>query len=374
MTRPAAFFLILLRLAIGWHFLVEGFQKIPSEQLTALGLPTNNKTFSSSGYFREAPGPLGATIRQVAGDPDSDALARLVLQPIPTGRDVAAYPPQLRVPSGLKADWEAYLKRFSSHYGLDEKQQKAAEAALDQAAAKVVALLTYVPSSDPAVRDADPHYATLTTEQTRTYVSGEVKRRMALGERVAEYQKKVDDLRDTTEHKLWLFGKDVEGARLRAAKGEVASLRAGLLADMDKETQAFKDNLDKLLTEDQKQSGSLPTVRERDLIGLIDLVTPWMLTGVGACLLLGLFSRLGAFVGLTFLLMTYLAVPAFPWLPAPPAAEGNYLFVNKNVIEMLALAALMFLPTGRWFGVDALLGFFGRLLFGRRTEPSASLS
>ena len=54
-------------------------------------------------------------------------------------------------------------------------------------------------------------------------------------------------------------------------------------------------------------------------------------------------------------MMTYLAVPAFPWLPSPPQTEGSYLFVNKNVIEMLALFALMCLPTGRWFGADGLL-------------------
>ncbi|MFO0881744.1 MAG: DoxX family protein [Gemmataceae bacterium] len=381
MTRPAAFFLILLRLAIGWHFLVEGFQKIPSEQLAALGLFTNNKNFSSAGYFREAPGPLGSVVRQVAGDADSDALARMTLQPVPGGRDLASYPPQLRVPAGLKADWEAYLQAFTRHYDLDEKQQKAGQAALEQTAARVVALLTYVPDADPEKRDKDPHYADYTTEQTRNYPSGEVKRRMTLGERIAEYQKKLDELRDVNDRKMWVFGKDVEGARLRAAKGELTAWRAGILADLDKETQAFKDVLDKQLTSAQKEVGPLPTgpardvkglLAQRDLIGLIDLATPWMLAGAGASLLLGLFTRLGAFVAMMFLLMTYLAVPAFPWLPAPPAAEGSYLFVNKNVIEMLALAALMFLPTGRWFGADAILSAFYRLLFGRRPAANAN--
>ena len=41
-----------------------------------------------------------------------------------------------------------------------------------------------------------------------------------------------------------------------------------------------------------------------------------------------------------FLVMTYLAVPAFPWLPVPPNNEGNYYYVNKNMIELLALLAL----------------------------------
>src|SRR5262245_28576711 len=167
MTRSAAFLLILLRLAIGWHFLVEGFQKIPSEQLSLFGLYVNHKPFSSAGYFREAPGPLGDTIRKYAGDPDAEALSRLTVQPVPDGRDPAAYAPKLRVPPGLKADWEAYLKAFAAHYELDGQQQKAADAALDQATAKVVALLTYVPDDEAAKREKDPHYNEFTSEQTR---------------------------------------------------------------------------------------------------------------------------------------------------------------------------------------------------------------
>ncbi len=356
MTRPAAIFLVLLRLAIGWHFLVEGFQKLPSEQLTAWGLPTNNKPFSSAGYFREASGPLGDLIRRFGGDPDEEALSRLEVQPIPPGEDPATAKPQLRVPRGLQKDWVNYLERFKAYYGLDQAQEARAGALLEQAEAKVVGYLTYAPDADAARREKDPHYEGYTSEQTLTYPSGEVKRRMTMGERVASYKAKLAELRDTTDRKLWLFGRDVEGAKLRAAKAEVASLRAGLLADLDKQTQAFKESLDKLLTPEQKRLGTPPApARGTTVVEWIDLVTPWALTAIGACLLAGLFSRLAALLAGLFLLMTYLAVPALPWLPAPPVVEGSYLFVNKNVIEMLALFALAFLPTGRWFGADGLL-------------------
>ena len=36
-------------------------------------------------------------------------------------------------------------------------------------------------------------------------------------------------------------------------------------------------------------------------------------------------------------------------------AEGHYLYVSKNLIEMIACLALVFIPTGRWVGLDALL-------------------
>ena len=52
---------------------------------------------------------------------------------------------------------------------------------------------------------------------------------------------------------------------------------------------------------------------------------------------------------------TYLSHPTVPWLPLPPMTEGNPLFVNKNIIEMLALIAIAAHPTGRWLGIDALI-------------------
>ena len=48
-------------------------------------------------------------------------------------------------------------------------------------------------------------------------------------------------------------------------------------------------------------------------------------------------------------------MPPWPGLPASPMAEGHYLIVNKNLIEMLACLALVCIPTGLWIGLDALL-------------------
>ncbi len=370
MTRLATFFLILLRLAIGWHFLVEGFQKIPAEQLTALGLPTNNKPFSSAGYFRESPGPFAKWIRDYEGDPDQFALDRLTLEPAPVTQKDA----KERLPRGLRQDWETYLKQFSDHYKLDESQKKKAQELLDKAAAEVVRLLNYVPDPDPTKRDVKLHEKSVTT-QTRTFPKGEVKREMTLSERIEEYKKKLQELEDTTKRKLWVFGKDVEGTRLREQKAEVAALRNSLLADLDKQTEAFKESLlVTVLSDSQAKQTRLEPEKKRTIIYYLDLVTPWMLAGVGASLFLGLFARLGAFLGAGFLLMTYLAAPSWPWLPSVGPTEGNYLFVNKNLIEMLALCVLMSLPTGRWFGVDAILNVFGRLFFGEKPQVTASIT
>jgi uncharacterized membrane protein YphA (DoxX/SURF4 family) len=94
------------------------------------------------------------------------------------------------------------------------------------------------------------------------------------------------------------------------------------------------------------------------LIDYIDWSTRWFLPVVGAFLMVGLFTRLSCFAAAGFLVLTVLSQPSFPWLPAPPTGEGSYLFVNKNVIELVALLALMTTRTGQWFGLDAIVSWF----------------
>jgi len=96
-------------------------------------------------------------------------------------------------------------------------------------------------------------------------------------------------------------------------------------------------------------------------------MTIWGITAIGAGLFSGTLTRAAALGGAAFLAMTYLAVPAFPWLPAPPQNEGNYVFVNKNVVEMMALLVIAATPSGRWFGGDAFLNW----LFCRKATPES---
>src|SRR3954464_435666 len=63
---PRVFFLLALRLAIGWHFLFEGLYKV---QTYYTGPTETSKPFTSEPYFRVAPGPLGAKMRKEFSDP-----------------------------------------------------------------------------------------------------------------------------------------------------------------------------------------------------------------------------------------------------------------------------------------------------------------
>ena len=93
------------------------------------------------------------------------------------------------------------------------------------------------------------------------------------------------------------------------------------------------------------------------LIDYIDWSTRWFLLVVGGLLMIGLFTRLSCFAAAGFLLLTILTQPSLPWIPAAPMNEGSYLFVNKNVIEMVALLALMTTRCGQWAGLDSIVSW-----------------
>ena len=79
------------------------------------------------------------------------------------------------------------------------------------------------------------------------------------------------------------------------------------------------------------------------------------LTAIGAGLILGLFTRLSAVGGIGLLMLYYWCMPSLPWLPEASPTEGHYLFVNKNIIEALALAMIATSGVGRWCGLDGIL-------------------
>ncbi|GIS56777.1 MAG: hypothetical protein CM1200mP1_07150 [Candidatus Neomarinimicrobiota bacterium] len=72
-------------------------------------------------------------------------------------------------------------------------------------------------------------------------------------------------------------------------------------------------------------------------------------------LLLGLFSRYSALVGMGFVMLYYLFAPPLLGLEYSRPGEGSYIIVNKNLIEACALWVLYVFPTGHIIGLDRLL-------------------
>ena len=91
------------------------------------------------------------------------------------------------------------------------------------------------------------------------------------------------------------------------------------------------------------------------LLSISDYVNMWGLTLVGVSLLLGLLSRYGSLVGMTFICLYYLFAPPLLGLEYGRPGEGSYLIVNKNLIEACALWVLYCFPTSHIIGLDRFL-------------------
>ena len=90
------------------------------------------------------------------------------------------------------------------------------------------------------------------------------------------------------------------------------------------------------------------------LLNTVDALNTWGLIAIGLGLVLGIFTRGAALAGCALLVMYYLFNPPFIGLGVGGPAEGNYLLVNKTLIEAVALLYIAVTPLSRRFGLDML--------------------
>ena len=316
-NTPARVFLVLLRLAIGWHCFVEGMDKLSSP------------SWSSDAYLRESIGPLSGAYRWLAGDRVRD---RLVM------------PDKDHEPAELAVDYDAYTEAFIAHYGLDSQQVERARDVARQGKSKAA---TWIASTTETVTKITPLPPPLKVEWT-------------IEERLDEYQRLQGAVNEAEQWRLPSNNTDVQ-KRYTDAKANANKWRADLKKSYDAQFGAFKKSLLDVLTAEQKQNVAplagpvaLP-IAQWGPLEWSDRAVAWGLAVIGGGLMLGLFARLCSAAGALLVLSFFLAMPPLPGWPESPRLEGHYLFLNKTSIEVLALAALACLPTGRWAGVDALL-------------------
>jgi uncharacterized membrane protein YphA (DoxX/SURF4 family) len=99
-----ALFIVLLRIAIGWHFLFEGWEKLE-------GTASGKDPFSAEVYLRNASGPLAPYFRGMI--PDVNGLALLDL-------------------ARLKPAWSEELSRVADNYGFNADQRAAAQKVVEE--------------------------------------------------------------------------------------------------------------------------------------------------------------------------------------------------------------------------------------------------
>lgn len=101
-----------------------------------------------------------------------------------------------------------------------------------------------------------------------------------------------------------------------------------------------------------------------NMLDQANTVTMWGLTIVGLLLILGLFTRLASLGGIVFILLFYLCNPPFIGYFYSIPTEGSYLIINKNLVEVCALAVIFFTGSGRFAGLDRFI----HILLGRQNR------
>lgn len=293
--------MVLLRIAIGWHVGYEGWQKIQSHEL-------GQKPFSSEMYLRNSTGPFRDRFRGLIDD--YHGLERLDYDQ-------------------LTKRWETTVERFESYYNFNEEQRQAVARKVEEISAKA-----------------------------REYLQSAVNQK-----KIDEYKEKVQRWQDEdarlapafAEEEARKLQRDLNASRLELT-GPINDLTAELRAEL--QLQAADRTLDTKSAVELWYADT-PTVER------VDTLTMWGLFLCGAGMVLGLFSRLSALGTAVFLALFYFSLPPWPGLPPAPIAEGTYLIVNKNLVELLACLMLATVPTGVWAGLDALVrGLITRPIFG----------
>jgi len=92
-----------------------------------------------------------------------------------------------------------------------------------------------------------------------------------------------------------------------------------------------------------------------DVLAIVNPMNMWGLALIGLGLILGCFTRLAAASGILLILLFYLCNPPFVGYFYSIPMEGSYLIVNKNLVELAALAVVLVTGSGHAAGLDRII-------------------
>ena len=261
----------------------------------------------SAGFLAGAKGPLAPMYKQMVWD--ADGLYRLNYD-------------------YTYAQWDRFRNRLASHYQFEPSQTARA---------------------GEVFNDYLRRYAFLINEKQDD-----------LNQYYAELKRRDENAKDPTRTLASLRAHDARIAQERT------QLVAPVLATIDKLSKDLETDLNALATDEQYQRHGrleIGKVGRRAFDSeFVDGVIPYFDIIVGACLILGLFTRPAAIAGGLFLLSVCLS----QWPLSPGAAPIYY-----QAVEMLALFALAAIGAGQYAGLDFVLGGLWRSCCGPRRAIQA---
>jgi len=317
--------LIALRLALGCHFLYEGVWKIKPFEKFSTHAP---ERFTAAPFLTQAKGPLSKLFYLMV--PDIDGRGRLRVETMADGKKAVNS-------DALIARWTDIRKEFVDYYQPAGSGDKAAREQLEQKANEVFERFQ---------------------KQVKDYFAANV-------EEIAAYFESLDRFENDPEGRQGApFQKQRRWERMMALRGPGEPWSPNLqtwINELEAQEAAYQEMLYGLIDrEKQKELGRVPYPWWNPLrwtqMELLDYTVTYALTAIGACLILGLCSRLAALGGAGFMCFVVMTQPAFPGIyPPDPAVVGHAILINKDFIEMLSLLVVATVPAGRWGGLDFFL-------------------
>lgn len=321
--------LVLLRLAVGWHFLNEGLAKLGPSGFSAEPFLLQAKGPLAPYFHAEVPGfhrwrELLATPRadvplsdeeqtkleewQTALKKKTDE-AKKNKQPIPVELPpVAAYQPWA---DEILSDWSDWLGQFKEQANLDDAQSAAAEGILR---ARTQDLVDYLAENEDGIIEYRHELGRLESMDDSP-AAGELP---YLDERIALKRAETNSPPYT-----WI-------ADIQTFETTYIDELRNLLKDEEALSDEDRDAINAALAGD-------------DRLPLINQAVTWVVLGVGVLLLAGFFTRIASLVGGLFLLSVVATQP--PWVAG---ADPVYY----QVVELMALGVLFATGAGRWAGLD----------------------
>lgn len=345
--------IVLLRVAAGWHFWSEGTKKLTYNPSTG----ETRVSFSAGPMLSQAVGPWAEWFKRDL--PTFHDWERLLVVP-------------KRGPT-TQADL-AERSRWLSDYN------KRRDAARQKGETLPIEFPPDAPYAKWAVQiDRDWSDATsnfqkvdgLSEDQKAAAFDALQQRRRQLADYLASQESSFADW----QHELWRLGDWVAAdeaaelpfhdARIVEKRGETTAASGGWIAQVRELQEGLYDDLRGVLSAEQATNpnmvnsveDALGDAQERKLHQKSVLVTCVILS-IGACLLLGLLTRLAALAGIVFLCLVIATQP--PWVPGAITTMFYY-----QLVEIFALGVLLVSGAGRWAGLD----FFLRALWGRWRSP-----
>jgi uncharacterized membrane protein YphA (DoxX/SURF4 family) len=365
MNRWSKGFLLALRIAVGWHFLYEGLWKIDSD--------TGATAYATSWY------PIQSSLARVRDgslNPDGwyDEMVRTfkarneALTDDQKGR-LAELRDKIKLAGQVNFDWlyvrDAVLQitappeserftalpflqgsagPFRSGFralvrdmdGLDRLTLPGVQKGLGERCEQIARHYQFTPEQRARLeRSRD------TLQNSFAAMLSDA----AIQTRLADYRlmrRRVGGLADT--------GAPFQHERLAEDRKKLDQIAGELLALVNEPGDELAVQAHGIATVAQMGAGPAPRVATPS--DWIDRLMKWGLTVIGGCLLLGLFTPWAAGAAALQLAMFYLASPPWPGLPAATLG-GHYLYVDRNLIELIAAGLIAATGSGEWAGLDA---------------------